>query len=290
MNFTQTVISVLLVLTVCVVEGQRRKRPRGWRRSSHDPLERSSRGLVPQLMANYSGPEVTPAHEVSCGLASLACAQRDGCGSALDQYLLTCSDLVTGLAPGGQCSRQCQLSLIALLSTPEGARLMECECEDERCREQKRRIEPCRSEVTWNTRPETIVTCTAATWICGADAVCGTALQYYNANCKKMFRGEKCSKRCKNSLDILLRQKAAAKLSTCYCDGTEDFECINIRRNTDVLCFGKKPDADLMDNEIDVEEKPLKARSGSASILHSGSSAVLVILLGIYSASQFDSM
>ena len=293
MNFTHTVISVLLVitvLTVCGVEGQRRKRPRGWRRSSHDPLERSSRGLVPQLMANYSGPEVTPAHEVSCGLASLACAQRDGCGSALDGYLLTCSDLVTGLAPGGQCSRQCQLSLIALLSTPEGARLMECECEDERCREQKRRIEPCRSEVTWNTRPETIVTCTAATWICGADAVCGTALQYYNANCKKMFRGEKCSKRCKNSLDILLRQKAAAKLSTCYCDGTEDFECINIRRNTDVLCFGKKPDTDFMDNEIDVEEKPSKAGSGSTSILHSGSSAVLVILLGMLSASQVDAM
>lgn len=289
MNFTQTVISVLLVitvLTVCGVEGQRRKRPRGWRRSSHDPLERSSRGLVPQLMANYSGPEVTPAHEVSCGLASLACAQRDGCGSALDGYLLTCSDLVTGSAPGGQCSRQCQLSLIALLSTPEGARLMECECEDERCREQKRRIEPCRSEVTWNTRPETIVTCTAATWICGADAVCGTALQYYNANCKKMFRGEKCSKRCKNSLDILLRQKAAAKLSTCYCDGTEDFECINIRRNTDVLCFGKKPDTDFIDNEIDVEEKPLKT---NGSWRNKGTALIILSFLTTFAMAEMGS-
>ena len=241
-------------------------------------------------MANYSGPEVTPAHEVSCSLASLACAQRDGCGSALSGYLVTCSDLVTGLSPGpGQCSRQCQLSLIALLSTEEGARLMECQCEDERCRQQRRRVEPCRSEVTWNTRPDTIVSCTAATWICGADAVCGTALQYYNANCQKMFRGQKCSKRCKNSLDILLRQKAAAKLSTCYCEGTEDFDCINIRRNTDVLCFGKKPDTDFEDNEIDVEEKPSKTGSGSVPLL-SRSSTVLVILLGIYSASQFDAM
>ena len=242
-------------------------------------------------MANYSGPEVTPAHLVSCSQASLECAQRDGCGSALSQYLVTCSDLVTSVSPVSQvsgCSRQCQLSLIALLSTEEGARLMECQCEDERCRQQRQRVEPCRSEVTWNTRPDTIVTCTAATWICGADAVCGTALQYYNANCKKMFRGEKCSKRCKNSLDILLRQKAAAKLSTCYCEGTEDFDCITIRRNTDVLCFGKKPDTDFEDNEIDVEEKPSKTGSGSSPLL--SSSTVLVILLGIYSASQFDSM
>ena len=275
-------LTVLMMLCGAVEMGKRRN-GRGRRRGGRE-RERSSRGLVPQLMANYSGPSEPPAHEVSCSLASLACAQRDGCGSALEQYLLTCSDLVTG--GSGQCSRQCQLSLIALLSTPEGERLMECECEDEACRQQKRRIEPCRTEVTWNTRPGTIVTCTAATWICGADAVCGTALQYYNANCQKMFRGQKCSKRCKNSLDILLRQKAAAKLSTCYCEGTEDFECINIRRNTDVLCFGKKPDTDFMDNEIDVDEKPVKA--GSVSILHS--SAVLVILLGMFSASQFDAM
>merc|ERR1719362_1879337 len=261
------------------VEMGKRRNGRGRKRGGR---ERSSRGLVPQLMANYSGPEVMPAHEVSCSLASLACAQRDGCGSALSGYLVTCSDLVTGLSPGpGQCSRQCQLSLIALLSTEEGARLMECQCEDERCRQQRQRVEPCRSEVTWNTRPDTIVSCTAATWICGADAVCGTALQYYNANCQKMFRGQKCSKRCKNSLDILLRQRAAAKLSTCYCEGTEDFDCINIRRNTDVLCFGKKPDTDFEDNEIGVEEKPSKTGSGSVPLL-SSSSTVLVILLGIY--------
>ena len=288
MNFTQTVISVLLVigvLTVCGEKAERRKRPRGWRRSSHDPLERSSRGLVPQLMANYSGPEVTPAHLVSCSQASLECAQRDGCGSALSQYLVTCSDLVTSVSPS-KCSRQCQLSLIALLSTEEGARLMECQCEDERCRQQRQRVEPCRSEVTWNTRPDTIVTCTAATWICGADAVCGTALQYYNANCKKMFRGEKCSKRCKNSLDILLRQKAAAKLSTCYCEGTEDFDCITIRRNTDVLCFGKKPDTDFEDNEIDVEEKPLKT---NGSWRNKGSALIILSFLTTFAMAEMGS-
>ena len=127
-----------VILMLCgAVEMGKRKNGRGRRRGGR---ERSSRGLVPQLMANYSGPEVTPAHLVSCSQASLECAQRDGCGSALSQYLVTCSDLVTSVSPVSQvsgCSRQCQLSLIALLSTEEGARLMECQCEDERCRQQR---------------------------------------------------------------------------------------------------------------------------------------------------------
>ena len=254
---------VLLASTVNGDKGERRRRKmRGSRRTSTDPLERASRGLVPQLMSNYSGPEMIPARDVSCSMATLACANRDGCGLALEQYLLSCSDLVQG--EDDTCSRQCQLSLIALLSTPEGERLMECQCEDDGCLRQKQRIEPCRSEVTWNTRPDTVVTCTTATWICAADVTCATAMDYYNRNCQKMFRGEKCSRRCKNSLDIMLRQPAAAKLATCYCEGNEDFECINIRRNTDVLCFGKKDPQDIIDNSIDVDEKPPKASSASS--------------------------
>ena len=67
-----------------------------------------------------------------------------------------------------------------------------------------------------------------------------------------MFKGRKCSKRCKNSLSILLRQKSAAKLATCYCDGTEDFSCHNIRDNTDKLCFGKnKTETETVNNEVD---------------------------------------
>ena len=252
---------------------QRRKRPRagGRRRPEHDPLERSSRGLVPQLMANYSAPSLAPAHTVSCTAATLACAKRDGCGSALEQYLVSCGDLVTGPAPAPApaCSQHCRLSLIALLSTPEGARLMQCECEDSACRQQKARIEPCRAEVTWSTRADTLVSCTAATWICGADSSCATALRYYHANCRRMFSGEKCGRRCKNSLDILLRQQAAAKLATCYCEGSEDFECVNIRRNTDVLCFGKKdPLLDTLDtdNSLDsAQDEAPPARTAGAS-------------------------
>ena len=36
-----------------------------------------------------------------------------------------------------------------------------------------------------------------------------------------------------------MRQNTASKLSTCFCDGTEEFECEEIRENTDNLCFNK---------------------------------------------------
>ena len=276
------ILHLLIILSLCsMAEFKKRKHGRGRKRGGR---ERSSRGLVPQLMSNYSGPEMIPARDVSCSMATLACANRDGCGLALEQYLLSCSDLVQG--EDDTCSRQCQLSLIALLSTPEGERLMECHCEDDGCLRQKQRIEPCRSEVTWNTRPDTVVTCTTATWICAADVTCATAMDYYNRNCQKMFRGEKCSRRCKNSLDIMLRQPAAAKLATCYCEGNEDFECINIRRNTDVLCFGKKDPQDIIDNSIDDEENQNK-HSNASALYFSKEITFLLILIEFHRMLKF---
>jgi growth arrest-specific protein 1 len=121
---------------------------------------------------------------------------------------------------------------------------MECRCTDPDCAEKKIRVEPCRAAVTWQNSPNSLVSCSAARWICLADPLCATALEYYNRNCQAMFKGRKCSKRCRNSVDILLRQATAAKLATCFCDGTEDFECATIRENTDVLCFGKKTAAE----------------------------------------------
>merc|ERR1712039_301591 len=82
--------------------------------------------------------------------------------------------------------------------------------------------------------------------ICAADPLCSTAMLYYRENCKAMFKGRKCSKKCKNSLDIMLRQKSAAKLTTCYCEGTEDYDCSAVRLHTDVLCFGKKVVAEVV--------------------------------------------
>ena len=211
---------------------------------------------MPQLLANYSTPAPPPADEVGCNDAYLTCAYRGGCGKALQNYMVNCAELREGLTE--TCSKQCQFALIALLSTPEGERLMQCSCTsvdksgEESCMVEKARVEPCRSEVTWNTAPDTEVSCSAATWICAADPLCSTAMLYYRENCKAMFKGRKCGKKCKNSLDIMLRQKSAAKLTTCYCEGTEDYDCSAVRLHTDVLCFGKKVVAEEVEtNEVE---------------------------------------
>lgn len=80
------------------------------------------RGLVPQLWANYTGPYQPPAEEVSCNVARMKCAYRAGCGLALQNYILGCSELAEGKTKA--CSVHCRHSLIALMSTPEGQRLM----------------------------------------------------------------------------------------------------------------------------------------------------------------------
>ena len=37
--------------------------------------------------------------------------------------------------------------------------------------------------------PDSIVSCTTASYICMAEPGCSTALQYYNNNCRAMFEG-----------------------------------------------------------------------------------------------------
>lgn len=73
---------------------------------------------------------------------------------------------------------------------------MQCDCakHDLMCQRSKQRAEICRASVT-TTMNRTRVSCRVATWICNADALCSTALQYYNENCKRMFHGKKCTKR-----------------------------------------------------------------------------------------------
>lgn len=83
---------------------------------------------------------------------------------------------------------------------------MQCQCTDELCEETKRRVEVCRPAVVRATRNESVVSCRVAQWICGADALCSTALDYYHRFCRAMFRGHKCTHRCKNSISILRRQ------------------------------------------------------------------------------------
>ena len=103
-----------------------------------------------------------------------------------------------------------------------------------------------------------MVTCTAAQWICAADAACATALDYYHRFCGAMFRGRKCTARCENSIAILRRQTAARKLETCACDGTEEYDCRAIKRNMGELCF---KDEEEMDNTIEGASGAFVARA-----------------------------
>jgi len=151
--------------------------------------------------------------------------------------MTACDTLVSGNTT--ECDINCRLSLTALISTQEGERLMQCECEDIDCKLQKLRVEPRRSSVQDLASPDSIVSCTTASYICMAEPGCSNALQYYNNNCRAMFEGRKCNKRCKNSLEILMKQEQSRKLTNCICDGTETYHCENIRQNMERLCYNK---------------------------------------------------
>ncbi|KAG7189107.1 hypothetical protein KM043_008682 [Ampulex compressa] len=153
---------------------------------------------------------------------------------ALQHYLTGCAPVLQG----DNCSETCQHALIALTSTDEGKELMSCECDDDLCLQSKQRVEICRASVM-TAMNRTRLSCRIATWICNADALCQTALAYYNKFCKSMFQGRKCTRRCRNSINILTRQEKAAKLNTCLCDGSEEYDCKGIHRNMNLLCFGK---------------------------------------------------
>ncbi|TRY67767.1 hypothetical protein TCAL_05161 [Tigriopus californicus] len=177
----------------------------------------------------------------SCNFASLQCSYRTGCGTALKSYLIECDPLIQNRTQ--DCTEGCKNTLIGLTSTPEGQRLMTCDCEDDRCRRAKVHLETCRREVLYATRNDTVVSCSEARWICMSDAECGKALEYYHHLCRAMFKGRRCTERCKNSVSILSRQGQAAKLSQCECRANEtidEFQCSVVQENMSRLCFDRK--------------------------------------------------
>lgn len=115
--------------------------------------------------------------------------------------------------------------------------LFQCKCEDEYCMETKQRIDICRPQVVNGTANATS-SCSLSQLICIADAQCATALDYYHKNCKSLFtrRGTKCSKRCRNSIQILRKQEKAAALTACQCDGN-DYRCSRTQENMARFCF-----------------------------------------------------
>ncbi|CAG9765962.1 unnamed protein product [Ceutorhynchus assimilis] len=194
---------------------------------------------------------------IPCEEARLKCAYRKGCGTALQNYLVGCSGVLQSPEEALYCPQVCEYSLIALVSTEEGKALMECDCSDPYCEDQKQRTDVCKPQVL-KTINEPVVPCRIAQWICNADAQCSMAFEYYQRYCKAMFHGKKCTPKCHNSISILRRQEKAQKLKMCYCDGSEDYDCHTIQRNMDKLCFNNvhhhynvtRPKVQLDNNEV----------------------------------------
>ncbi|XP_015515018.1 growth arrest-specific protein 1 [Neodiprion lecontei] len=224
-----------------------------------------------------------------CEDARLRCAYRAGCGMALQHYVTRCSSVLGGA--GGGCPETCLHALIALTSTDEGKELMTCNCarDDRLCEQSKQRVEVCRPSVMIEMN-NTRVSCRIATSICNADTLCAKALEYYNGFCGSMFRGKKCTKRCRNSINILRRQDKAAKLITCVCDGAEDYDCTGIHRNMNWLCFGKihhdyhdtkKILGDTRSNEILRTDAHSRGAGVATSIGQTSTALVLIFLLAL---------
>jgi len=141
---------------------------------------------------------------------------------------------------------------------------MDCTCQNTDCSLEKKRVEPCREEVTWHTAPDTVIPCSAATVICQANPECEIALLYFNSNCRELFGGGQCTDACRNSAQILARQKAAAKLATCTCDKSLDFrDCAMITESTRTFCFSNK----IVNGKEDGEELKDKSKIGVLEII-----------------------
>ncbi|KAG8227007.1 hypothetical protein J437_LFUL000313 [Ladona fulva] len=144
--------------------------------------------------------------------------------------------------------------------------LRECRCSDESCESAKRRASACAPAVAAASRPDAVLPCRVAQWVCAADPVCLNALNYYKDLCRGAFAGRKCTPKCRNSAAILQRQPKAAGLSSCRCDGREDYDCDVVRRNTERLCFrrNRPPNTPPMSGEIPLIPEEEGKRPGAA--------------------------
>lgn len=191
---------------------------------------------------------------ISCDQAYNKCALRNVCEPALKAYNNSCQDLIYDRT--SQCSVKCLKVMIALRSSEEGDDLINCDCQgDEYCLQRKQSSKVCRPQVEEAVDPKTIVSCSKASWICMADQLCSTALEYYYRFCQSSFSQGHCSMRCNNSLSILYRQPKASKLVNCHCDGSEEFPCVKYKTLTERLCLNKSlsPTTDEPQMEEDLE-------------------------------------
>jgi growth arrest-specific protein 1 len=180
----------------------------------------------------------------SCARAQAKCLRKVGCYLAMQNYYVNCGSLINGET--NVCSMDCKVSLISLLITEgsKGKSLINCDCGgSDFCLEQKQRVEVCREDVVKaidSINDNTRISCTLAEALCLANTTCMYAMEYYRIHCMRLFRGEKCTPKCNNSLNVLFRNPWGHKIRDCICDGTERYDCHGIQSNTAELCYGCK--------------------------------------------------
>lgn len=193
--------------------------------------------------AGVGATAVADHHQVMCEDVRLRCAFGPGCSMALHNYFAKCDRMLQ--ADSTTCPESCLYALVALISTEDGRRMLDCTCRDRYCEEMKARVEVCRPLVLEASKNETVVPCELANWVCTVDPVCSAALGYFQTYCRRMLVGVACTERCLNSVEILQRQEKASKMNRCRCSGRSAVECLRHKERMVRLCYGGEADPRL---------------------------------------------
>lgn len=185
--------------------------------------------------------------QVMCEDVRLKCAFGPGCSMALHNYFAKCDRMLQ--ADATTCPESCLYALVALISTEDGKRMLDCTCRDRYCEEMKARVEVCRPFVMEASKNETVVPCELANWVCTVDPVCSAALGYYQTYCRRMLLGVACTERCLNSVEILQRQEKASKMNRCRCTGKSAVDCLRQKERMVRLCYGGEADPRLQQQQ-----------------------------------------
>lgn len=187
-----------------------------------------------------------------CVTAKNACLSRRTCRDALVLTMTQCQGIVANPVRNSDldgnvvrsfdppylptepldtsCPTGCQQALASLLSSEAGQDLAKCRCGPTHtlCHDIRRRLNaschaPLQSLLNHSPDrplspfPSTPLSCRMAEAMCNGDTACSLALDYHHVLCRKMFQGQFCSFKCRNSLEVLLNQTYGQALRHCHC-------------------------------------------------------------------------
>jgi len=183
--------------------------------------------------------------QLVCWQALIQCHNEPECERAYGQYQTACEGNIRGSRQ--KCPSHCISALVRLNLTVSGPALETCECgEDAFCRKNKKAIEPCLPRIQTEG-----IGCTAARQRCDEDFSCHASMTAYLSNCGKLFNGQKCTSRCKNTIQQMLVIPNGMLLNQCVCDGVERPFCEVVKENMIKLCNIGERDSGIATAETD---------------------------------------